>query len=77
MPAEFLVDVSLQVVFSTGSGVMVADDFGRHLQDLSGHPDFRPEFSLIVDLRQVTEFNLTSEEVREFAKRNLFSPHAR
>lgn len=73
MPADFIVDVPLRTVFSSASGVVFAADIQSHMDRLSRHPDFHPEFNQILDMRRVTEFKLSSEELRDFAQRSIFS----
>jgi hypothetical protein len=44
---------------------------------LSGDPDFDPEFSQLVDFRQITGVEFGPEEVRQFAERSIYSPRSR
>jgi hypothetical protein len=40
-------------------------------------PSFDPELNELVDLRSVTEFALSSDEIRTFARRRIYSPESR
>ena len=74
MPSEYFIDVPRRVVFSSATGVLVAEDVLKHMDGLSRDPNFIPEFNQILDMRAVTEFQLSGEDIRGFAKRNVFSP---
>jgi hypothetical protein len=44
---------------------------------LSKDPDFAPDFSQMVDFREITGVEFGPEEVRQFAERNIYSSHSR
>jgi hypothetical protein len=47
------------------------------MERLSNDPDFNPEFSQVSDFMHLTEIDFGPEDVRLFAKRNIFSPRSR
>lgn len=77
MPADFYIDVPRRMVFSHGAGVVGFADFRGHMERLLGHPDFRPEFSQLLDFREVKDVVITTEEIVLLAARNVFSPKSR
>ena len=77
MPADFYIDVPRRMVFSHGAGVLRFADFRGHMDRLLRHPDFRPEFSQLLDFRDVTEVVITSEEIVLLGARNVFSPKSK
>ena len=74
MPCDYFIDVPRRLVFSSGTEVVVTDDVLNHMSRLSRDPNFLPEFNQIIDLRAVTQFKLSSEDIRRIAKRNIFAP---
>jgi hypothetical protein len=53
------------------------EDAVGHQQRLSRDPDFDPTFSQLIDLSQVSKIEMTADDVRQLAKDDTFSPHAR
>ena len=62
---------------STGSGALTKEDVLGHMDRLSNDPDFDPEFSQIIDFRQIASLEFGPDEVRQFAKRKIFSTRSR
>lgn len=77
MPADFVINARLGVVFSRGFGVFCRADALEHMDQLLRHPDFRPEFNQLADFRQITELALTADEVGELSRRRVFSDRSR
>jgi hypothetical protein len=77
MPAFYKIDRERRLVLSTGSGVFSLADARSHQEKLSKDPDFGPSFSQIADFTQVTRIELSADDVRLLAQRNLFSPDSR
>jgi len=73
MAFDFYIDAKLGVVFSKADGVFDRTVALGHMDQLSRHPDFRPEFHQLADFRMVTQFAMTAEDVRQLAKRAIFS----
>jgi hypothetical protein len=59
------------------SGVLSRDDVNSHFQKLLNDPDFDPTFSELGDFTHLAELALTAEDVREFARADIFSPESR
>lgn len=77
MPASYKIDKGRRLVISTGEGRLTIDDILNHMDRISHDPDFDPEFSLLIDFTNVSAVDFGPEEVREFAKRTIYSRHAR
>ena len=77
MPAFYKIDKERKLVLSSGSGVLTREDVLGHQDRLSQDPDFDPSFSQLSDFTHITKVDLTPEDVRLAAKRNIFSPQSR
>lgn len=77
VPADYKIDKKRRLVHSFGSGMLSKDDVLGHMNRISVDPDFDPTFSQLLDFTKVTDIDFGPAEVREFAERNIFAPHAR
>lgn len=77
MPATYKIDKEKRLVLTTIWGVFSFSDAVAHKDKLLRDPDFERTYSQITDLTQVTEWAASNEEVRAFAKFNVFSPESR
>lgn len=77
MPADYKIDKQRRFVLSSGSGLLTSEDVLSHMNRISVDPDFDPNFSQLLDFTKVTEVGFGPREVREFAERDIFAPHAR
>ena len=77
MPAFYKIDKERKLVFSSGSGVLTREDILGHQDRLLQDPDFDPSFSQLSDFTHITKIDLTPEDVRLAAKKNIFSPQSR
>src|SRR6266853_3969647 len=77
MPAFYKIDKERRLVMSSGSGVLTKEDIFGHQERLSKDPDFDPTFSQLSDFTHITKIDITPEDVRLAAKKNLFSPQSR
>jgi hypothetical protein len=73
MPATYKIDKERRLVLSSGTGLLTKEDILGHMDRLSKDPDFAPDFSQIVDFREITGVEFGPEEVRQFAERNIYS----
>ena len=64
MAFDFYIDTKLGVVFSKADGVFDRTVALEHMDQLSLHPVFRPEFHQLANFRMVTQFSMTAEEIR-------------
>ncbi|HYL83449.1 MAG TPA: hypothetical protein VE263_04385 [Candidatus Angelobacter sp.] len=77
MPAFYKIDKERRLVLTTASGVFSRADVLGHQEKLLKDPDFNPSHSQIVDFRQVTAFDVSSQEIHELAQKSIFSPQSR
>ena len=77
MPAEYQIDKNRRLVLTICSDVLTTADLLAHGDRLLQDPDFIPDFCHFLDLRLVTEVEITSEELRRLAQRSVFSPESR
>ena len=75
--AFYKIDKARKLVLSSGAGVLTKEDVLGHMERLSKDPDFDPDFYQIIDSTQVTSIGFGTDEVREFAQRNIFSNRSR
>ena len=72
-----MIDVDRRIVFSyTQEDFTYADALG-HIERLGRDPRFRPEYRQIIDLRDVTDPQLSADQVRALARHNVFNPDSR
>src|SRR5260370_29810796 len=72
MPADFYIDAQHGIVYSKANGVLGRAKALDHMDRLSAHPEFRPEFNQLFDFRQVAKVELTPKQVRVLAMRKIF-----
>ncbi len=77
MPAFYKIEKERRLVMSSGPGVLTREDILGHQDRLSKDPDFDPHFSQLLDFTHVTQVDITPEDVRLAARKNIFSPHSR
>ncbi len=77
MPAFYKIDKERRLVLSTASGVFTLADAVSHMERLSKDQDFDPTFSQISDFTHVTTIDLSNDEIRQLARRTIFSAHSR
>jgi hypothetical protein len=74
MSADFFIDVERRMVLSAAAGVLTVGDVLNHMDRLIHHSDFRPEFNQIFDMRKVTDIELSNEDIKKLATKNIFAP---
>jgi hypothetical protein len=77
VPAFYKIDKERRLVLSCGTGVISKEDIWGHMERLSKDPDFDPAFSQVLDCTQLISIDIESEELRQLAQRNIFSPNSR
>lgn len=77
MSAFYTIDKERRLVLSSGAGPLTKQDIVRHMNLLSLDPDFNPDFCQLMDFRPITAVEFGPEDIREFAKRDIYSPKAR
>jgi hypothetical protein len=77
MPADFYIDAKHGMVYSKATGVLDRAAVLDHMDRLSQHPEFRPEFNQLLDFRETTKVELTAEQVQVLAMRKIFSERSK
>ena len=77
MPFSYVVYKKHRLVVGTGTGRVTYDEIKARQDQTKGDPDFNSDFNQIVDLRAATTVDLTVDQARELASRNIFSPTSR
>ena len=70
MAFSFEIDTERRVVLFTGAEVFSTEDMLTCVEQVASHPDFRPDFDHLVDMRAVTDFAPSAEDVKTRAKRD-------
>ena len=73
MPFSYVVFSEYRLVISTGSDRVTWEEIKERQDQTKTDPGFDPDFNQIVDLRSVTDFDMTSEQARMLARRMIFS----
>ena len=72
MPSAYVIDSSRRLVLSRSWGVVTGEEMLSLIQAAVTDPHFHPDFSQLVDMRAVSEVEVTTDFVRLFvAKSNL------
>ena len=77
MPFNYVVRKEHRLVISTGSGLVTWKEIKARQDQTQIDPDFNPEYNQIVDLRSVTDFDMSTEQTRLLARRRIFSPNSK
>ena len=77
MPAFYKIDKERRLVISTGAGILTMAETLAHQSKLAIDPDFDPGFSQLMDFTQVTQIELSANDIRRLAQRSVFSPQSR
>jgi len=74
MPAFYKISKERRLVLSTASGVFALSDALAHQDQILADPDFNPRYSQLYDFTHVTKIELSTEDVRKLAERDVFDP---
>jgi len=77
MPVTYHIDASRKLVISKATGILTAADMFVHQARLRSDPMFRPEYSQLADFTEVTEVQVTAEDIRGLATGSPFRARAR
>jgi hypothetical protein len=77
MPITYHIDSVRQLVTVRASDKATYGDVLAYYRDLRADPDFSPQFSELVDLREVTGTRLTAAEISSLASMPVFETTAR
>ncbi len=73
MPRDLKIVPQLKLVHSIYYGELEDRDLDEQRREIAAHPDFRPDFSYLLDLTGVTKLNITTAAVHDCATNpNLF-----
>jgi hypothetical protein len=72
MPAEYKIDKTLGVVFSSAHAVVTDKEAYSHQNKLRNDPDFDPGFSQLFDFALVAQAELSMDAIHYLAERNPF-----
>jgi len=67
LPRDLRIDPQLKLVHSIYYGELEDNDLSEQRFQIANHPDFRPDFSYILDLTGVTKLRVSTAAVRECA----------
>ena len=77
MPADFSIDAQRRIVFSRAEGVLTVAEILDNSDRMRRDPEFRPDFNQLFDLRGVTKFELSNEDIEQLARQLIFAPESR
>lgn len=77
MPIDFRILNAQGLVLCRAWEFVDDEDFRDHHEALTGHEAFHPSLDQLFDLQGVTELEVTTEALRELARRNPFGAGAR
>jgi len=72
-----LIDLEREVVFSRIWGTLTDEHVAAHARALKEDPRFDPEFGQIIDLRELSDLQVTGPGIRKVAQLVPFRPDAR
>src|SRR6516162_3057967 len=73
MPFSYTVYREQRLVVSMGLGCVTWSEIKERQDQIKTDPNFDPDYDQLVDLRAVTNFEITSEQARMLARRRIFS----
>lgn len=74
MPVEITIDPERRRIRSRLSGRLCRDTLRAYYEALTAHPDFRPDLSEVFDVSDVSELDLTADEIRDFSAATASAP---
>ena len=77
MPCGYTIDLARSLVLSRGWDIVTDRELLAHVRALTIDPRFARDFSQLVDLRDVTDVEVTASCIREMVRLNPFGAGAR
>jgi len=77
MPFRYTIDKNRQLVVSRGSGVLTKNELLSYRHQLRSDPNFDESFWRLIDLTEVTDIQVSADEISFLAQLNTGSPQAR
>jgi hypothetical protein len=73
MPIRYKIERDRRLVISTGWDTLTFDEIMVHREQMTHDPDFDPAFNQLADVSAVADLEVSIDEAKELASRNLFS----
>jgi len=77
MPGSYWIEADRGLVFTRGWGVLTDDELLAHARTLRADPRFVPSYRQLVDFRDLSDVQVTSDGIILLARQNPFPPEAR
>ena len=77
MPCAYTINLARSLVLSRGWGVVMDRELLAHVRSLIADPRFARNFHQLIDLRDVTDVQITASCIREMVRLNPFGAGAR
>ena len=77
MPCDYLIDEARGLVRARLWGAVTGQELRDARDRMAADPAFRPELSILVDLREITRQGSTPDDLRELASKSLFGAGTR
>lgn len=77
MPCAYTIDLARSLVLSRGWGEVTDRELLAHVRALTADPGFARNFHQFIELRDVTDVQITASTIREMVKLNPFGAGAR
>jgi|SRR5689334_16277827 len=77
MPARYEIDKERRLVITTVWGPLTLADALAHQHSLGKDPDFDPSFSQVMDLTQITQYDVDANDIFKLAQTSAFSSASR
>jgi hypothetical protein len=77
MSANFVINEGHRIVFSLAAGQLTYADCVGHMDRLLADARFRPDMRQIIDFNDVSDVELTNDQIRELAARTVFGSGSR
>ncbi|TDJ26173.1 MAG: hypothetical protein E2O59_10255 [Gammaproteobacteria bacterium] len=74
MPLHYKIDTSLKVILSTATGSLKATDVDEHRKLLGEDQHFSPGFAHLIDLRLVTDLQISPRSAQSLSAKPIFGP---
>ena len=77
VPFSYVVYKEHRLVVSSGSGLVTWEEIKARQDETKTDPGFDPSFNQIVDLRSATRIQMSGDQARMLASRQIFSAQSR
>jgi hypothetical protein len=74
MSFTYKIDPNIKSVISTASGILANEDVAQLKNELSQDLEFNPDFHHLVDLRGVTDLQISPGNIQVMANSRIFHP---